>query len=441
MYIKTIFIFLFFALRAGAADLPPPSRQQAIAPNPPILQEDTDRTKVAGRPSRNSRNGFVGIYSNAEYTPLVDLINKAQRTVDIEIYEMADPGLRQALRKAIARKVKIRVVKDPTPLGASCDYFGEEKANPSTDCLDQKKLVAEIRASGGRFEPFVKKELCGKDSTADERCFQHGKMVLIDRENANRRMALLSTGNFNSSNLCNLGANPSVCNRDYTYVTRDYDVVVGLSRIFAKDIEGKRYDLAAYLEANPALKDKLTVSPFSKRPLLDFIQSATSSIQLQNQYMKDKDINEALIKAAQRGVKVQMMMASDCSFGKPSPATQKNLEPLYKSFEEAGVELKFFTAQMTQKGKPGYLHAKTIVVDDKKAWMGSVNGSSTSLDKNREYGIFFNQRARVKYLQGVMSKDFADAKSESWKEAFECKNDRVGGAGEGKEEEKTGDAI
>jgi phosphatidylserine/phosphatidylglycerophosphate/cardiolipin synthase-like enzyme len=71
-------------------------------------------------------------------------------------------------------------------------------------------------------------------------------------------------------------------------------------------------------------------------------------------------------------------------------------------------------------GKHGYLHAKAIIVDDKKAWMGSVNGSTEALTLNREFGIFFKDAHNVHKLAFEMNKDFRDPNAETWEESFDC---------------------
>jgi phosphatidylserine/phosphatidylglycerophosphate/cardiolipin synthase-like enzyme len=393
----------------------------------PILEEDSDpiniRTGVPG--PGNERSRFVGIYNNPEYTPLIDLVDEASETIDIEIYMMTDPSFRAALRRALERGVAIRVVKDPTALGETCRYFdfsaidlGINDRPVDDDCVDQRKLVQEVREKGGSFVPFNKTELCGKTPEATTRCFQHGKILVIDRNSPKNRLALISSGNFNSSSLCRLENSPSTCNRDYSYVTRDSEVIDALIAVLEDDAAGKRYQ-----PTSQRLQRKLTVSPFSKEPLINFIRTARRSIQVQNQYMKDGDVNQALIDAADRGVRVEMMLASDCAFGRPRESAKASLETLYRSLESAGIRLRFFTAQMRQKERRGYLHSKAIVVDGETAWVGSVNGSTTAFDMNREFGIYFNHPARVSHLSRIMTEDFQHENSQSWQEGFECKKD------------------
>lgn len=405
----------------------------------PILAEDSDpllnafaKTKPK-MPRDNYLTSYVGIYNNADYTPLIDLINAAKESIDIEIYEMNDEDFMSALHEALDRGVQVRVVKDPSPVGSRCDLFNsspgsnlppDEEPTNDKNCAAQKKLANEIRnAPGSFFLPFVKDELCGQsdnDNNGNSRgnCFQHGKMVAIDKT-----VALISTGNFNTTSLCNLNNKPSRCNRDFSYVTRDPVVIEGLTTVMENDSRGRRYDLKGYLDSNSQLTSKATISPFSSDPLIELANSARKVLRVQNQYMKEPKWNEALKAAARRGVKVELMQASACAFAKPSPSEAKKLSALYQDLESAGIELRFFTSSMRLKGKEGYLHAKVMIADDTTAWVGSVNGSDSAVNANREFGIFFNHPSRIDQLKDVVTQDFHATGSETWQETLNCAKD------------------
>ncbi|MCO5142825.1 MAG: phosphatidylserine/phosphatidylglycerophosphate/cardiolipin synthase family protein [Oligoflexia bacterium] len=396
----------------------------------PILAEDFDRRSLVTQNELNN-NGlsaddlyqFVGAYNNVEYTPLVDLIRLAKKSIDIEIYEMTDHSVLKELKNAIDRGVRVRIVKDPSPVNAKCNLFSISQdtvqKKDSRSCLREKEFVAYVKNSkGGAFVPFVKSELCGK-SAEEVRgvCYQHGKMVIVDE-----RVVLLSTGNFSASNLCS--GSTSKCNRDFTYVTRDSDVVSGLQHVFENDLNQKRYLLKDQLDRASGFDQKFTVSPYSLEPLIQMVREAKHSLQIQNQYMKEKNWNQAIKDAARRGVRVELMMTSACAFAPPKGKDKKNLAALYQDFENSGVSLRFFTSQMEQNGRKGYLHSKIMIVDAEKVWIGSVNGSTSATSYNREFGIFFNHPDRVKKLVSVLQQDFTHEKSENWQETLNCVKDR-----------------
>lgn len=428
---KTYFIALLFILSACAnqntAHNLSPLRN--VASQDSTAQEDSDTPDNNQDPTQRPLDKLVGIHSNGEYSPLLDLIKAANKSIDIEIYEMGDADVLNALRAAMLnRGVKIRVVKDPNPVNTDCDLFGtippqELRGNgaPNPKCDDQKKFMAEVKADGGVFVPFVKAELCGQfRGQGDAKCYEHGKTVIVDN-----KVALVSTGNFNSSNICNLNQDPKKCNRDFTFVTKDKDIVKGIKKIIESDMTQTRYDLKAFLDANPKLKPKLTVSPFSREPLVEFVQKAKKNLKIQNQYMKHTAWNDALKEAAQRGVQVELMLTSACAFGPPNEEVKRELTALYQDLESAGIKIRFFTNRIKIQGRNGYLHSKVMIADNSRAWVGSVNGSTNAVDRNREYGVFFGNKKYVKSLREILDRDFADVNSETWQESLACAKDDI----------------
>ena len=355
-----------------------------------------------------------GLYENSKNPVLYDLIQRAQTSIDIEIYEMNDPEVRRLLTEAIQRSVRLRIVKDPTPMGSNCSLFTHPSAQDSEDCLAQKNFLAWVRTTGNTFTAFDKDLLCGEKNKP---CFQHGKMAIFDE-----KIALMSTGNFDITNLCNLEHTPRVCNRDYTYVTYDQEVIQTLKTIFESDLSHIKPPSEVL---TPEIRKKMTVSPYSKQDILNFIHSAQSSIQVVNQYLNEQDFNQALIEAAQRGVQITVLVSSACSFGRPEPQAQNRLSQIYSKFDQAGIRSRFFTNKILINGRHGYMHAKAIVIDQRKAWVGSINGSMTAFQKNREFGIFFSDAASLTTLQNSFASDFNHPETESWQESIHCTKDEL----------------
>jgi phosphatidylserine/phosphatidylglycerophosphate/cardiolipin synthase-like enzyme len=392
-------------------------------------------------PPRNGNAPADGYYNNADGSPILALLESATQSIDIEIYTMDDPAVRQALRTAMSKNIRVRIIKEPKPVGASCAWFSAsdsfdeasgafaeaeiatqfatpKKGGATTvdaDCQDQQLLVQQINSSnGGKVVPFNKTALCGSNAKT---CLEHGKMVIIDSARA-----MLSTGNFDTTNLCDASADPSRCDRDYDYVVSDALPVKTLATIFANDLTGQSYDLKGLL--TPEVSAILTVSPYSEQPLVDFINSAEQDIEIENQYLKEPAMNQALFNASKRGVKVNATVASLCAFGKPSSSETLSSQKLFGGFDDASISMQIFTSEMTINGKPGYLHAKAIVVDGKNAWVGSVNGSTEAATENREFGIFFNNAAMVKSLFTVMQGDHTNPNGETWEASLTCARDK-----------------
>lgn len=360
-----------------------------------------------------SRNSTEVFYENASGTPVLEFLRSATQSIDIEIYEMDDSLVHTEILNALARGVRVRILKDGTPVGGSCKVFEPARASDTASCQSEKQLVEQVQKAGGAFLPFNKAALC---AIPGSKCFEHGKMVIVDQ-----KKVLLSTGNFNTSNLCFSSESPTHCNRDYTVLSSDQNAVHLLESVFEKDLAGTSYDVSQLIAKSATTK--VTISPYSLAPLVHFIQSAKRILRIQNQYLKDPDLNAAIIAAARRGVKVSVVVASACSFGTPTAGDAQKWTDTYTAFDDANIKTRIFTRAMQVKGVSGYLHAKAIVVDDARAWVGSVNGSTTSLSNNREYGIFLNEPAEVLKLAQFMYNDFVDINSESWRDSLACKND------------------
>ncbi|MGZ3736571.1 MAG: phospholipase D-like domain-containing protein, partial [Bdellovibrionota bacterium] len=280
------------------------------------------------------------------------------------------------------------------------------------------KLVSDVRAAGGEYIPFDKQALCpnggGKGGTG---CFEHGKIALVDD------LSLLSSGNFDSTNLCISSENPRICDRDYSLVIDDREVINTLQNIFNADLAGARYDVKSLIPSG--LASTLTVSPISLQPIVDFIDTARNALVVETQYLKDPTMNEAIIRAAKRGVKVSVTVASACAFGKPSSSEAKEIQSVYSAFDSAGISSRMFSASSPVNGHAGYIHAKLIVVDGARAWVGSENGSTESLTQNREYGLIFDKADDVRTVLDTAEADHVSQGAETWSESLTCTKDKA----------------
>lgn len=364
-------------------------------------------------------------YENASGSPIFKLIQSAKKSLAIEIYEIENTRVQDAILKAMDRGVKVRIIQESEAVGSSCPVFDRIYAGDTQECKSQKSFVQKVRSKGGFYTPFAYQQFC---SDSQYRCLEHGKMILVDDEKA-----MISTGNFNSSNLCDPKGVPldkgpvkpsgelSTCNRDYTIVSTDPNVVATLSAVFDSDFKGSAYDLNKILKTKAA--QKVTVSPYSLNPLIQFIRSAKKSILVENQYLKNTEMNAELMAASKRGVKVYLVVNSACVFGKPDDYVTEQWKTTFKAFDQAGVKTRTFTRQVKINGYNGYLHSKAIVVDGVRAWVGSVNGSTQALTQNREYGIFLSDANEVAKLSDFIVSDFNDPNTESWQESLLCKKD------------------
>lgn len=363
---------------------------------------------------------YSGIYDNVTAAPIEQFIRSASKTVDIEIYEMKDLDVLAAIKDAMARGVVVRIIKEPSPVGVRCRWWDSslDDSELTSDCKVTTQLYKDVNKGpkGSKMVAFDK-ELCGRTKKT-KNCYQHGKMILIDRADPKLAAALISTGNFNSSNLCNLRQEPSKCNRDFSYITTEPDVIEALAKIFENDFASKRTDFDKLLGQNDLAK-KITVSPYAFEPLVEFLSRATGKIQIQTQYLKDNEFNASIIKLKQKkpNLDIEIQLADTCNYGSISEHDAYNYSLLFRKFDDLGIKIKMFNKHHRLQGKPGYLHSKIMIVDQSLAWLGSTNVSETSFQHNREFGIFFDNQGRVSSLSQLLEEDFNNKTNSEWKKS------------------------
>ncbi len=354
----------------------------------------------------------VGLFNNSDKVIAFDLLKVAKKTIDIEIYEMKDPTFRDLLVKALKRGVKVRIVKDSRTVADTCDELSELSELDKPACAEEKAYVKTLLGLGAKYVYFNKEKLCAEEGKIG--CYQHGKMIITDD-----KYLLLSTGNFNSSSFCNLNIKPKPvnCNRDYSYVTKNKKVIQFLKSVLEKDLSGKRWNMKSDIaNGHPAV----TVSPYLRPRLVSLIRSAQRSITVQNQYLEEPELNQALVDKAREGVEVKVMISDFCNFGRPTASKKRKSIEIYSQFDMAGIQTRVFMPIMKINDRPGYLHSKAIVIDKKIAWIGSTNGSVGSMTKNREFGIIFKTRRAVKKILDIMDNDFSHPQTLTWERSLAC---------------------
>ena len=74
--------------------------------------------------------------------------------------------------------------------------------------------------------------------------------------------------------------------------------------------------------------------------------------------------------------------------------------------DEPVGELVRYGAELHTLASP-YIHAKLLLVDSTRAFIGSQNYTATSMDQNREVGVAITGPSNIERLQRVFEKDFA----------------------------------
>ena len=127
------------------------------------------------------------------------------------------------------------------------------------------------------------------------------------------------------------------------------------------------------------------------------IESATRSIYIQNAYfLPDKQVRQALVDAAKRGVDVQIMVPGR---NIDLPMVRQASWSHYGELLEAGVHIWEY--------EPTMLHNKTMVVDGIYSTVGSINFSARSMSKNAEESLAFYDKDFARKMEAMFQKDRA----------------------------------
>ena len=124
-----------------------------------------------------------------------------------------------------------------------------------------------------------------------------------------------------------------------------------------------------------------------ERVYLDLINAASRYIYITTPYLIiDKEVENALIHAAHRGVDVRMLL--------PHIPDKKAVFTMARSFYgpliQAGVHMYEYT--------PGFVHEKTFICDDKMATVGTINLDYRSLYLHLECGTFLCNASCIKTM-------------------------------------------
>ncbi len=176
----------------------------------------------------------------------------------------------------------------------------------------------------------------------------------------------------------NITASAFTTNRDFGVVTTQPDAVRTAAALFEAD-------WTRGAEPDP---DPLVVSPTNARErLLAIVGDARHSLDLYAEVLRDPEMLAALTAAEGRGVDVRLIVSPSEEF-----ATERS------DLAAAGVDIRLASSL--------YIHAKLIVADGERAFIGSQNLSATSLDQNRELGIIIDDPVNLARLTRTFEIDF-----------------------------------
>jgi cardiolipin synthase len=160
----------------------------------------------------------------------------------------------------------------------------------------------------------------------------------------------------------------------------------------ASDVaEAEALFLADYSHSLAAVSGDLLIAPANARQrLLDLIGSATHTLDVEDEEFSDDEIVDAIAAAGKKGILARVVLSTD-------PASSAEASAVGR-VQVAG-------AKVVRTAMP-YIHAKAVVVDGNRAFIGSENLTTASLEYNRELGLITSQASEVAKVEAAIGADY-----------------------------------
>jgi cardiolipin synthase A/B len=132
----------------------------------------------------------------------------------------------------------------------------------------------------------------------------------------------------------------------------------------------------------------------SARPIVDAINAAKKSIRVKMFVFSDPDLLQGVIAAHRRGVKVRIMLNPTRRDGQEENQQSRQL------LRKAGVEV------IDSNPRFDLTHEKSMVVDDKTAFVKSLNWDTKNLTETRDYAVVTDHGHEVKEILECFEADW-----------------------------------
>ena len=285
--------------------------------------------------------------------PVLDLIAAARDTLRIKQFTFTDEALVDAVIERRAAGVDVRVMLNAAKSGG-------ERANDET--FDRLR-DAGVTVAWTNPAFYV----------------THEKSIVVDRS-----AALIAT-----FNLCTKYFTRT---RDFGVVTTDPGQVAQIIEVFEADW--------AHGNWVPANNSGLLWSNSNSRVVMaQFIDTATTHLDVQHPKFVDAVILDRIVAAADRGVKVKVLC------GGRHGISDSDVLDTFSSLRT----LNYFGIKVN-KQKNLRAHAKVVIVDRERALVGSMNIDRSAFDLRRELGVTVDDPVIVDRLITVFKQDWASSR-------------------------------
>lgn len=325
-----------------------------------------------------------------KFNSLFEDLKKAKHHINIEYFTIYDDQLGKKLRKILVQKaregVQVRVLYD---------LFGSKGS--------KQKFFKELIQAGGEVTPFMKSKLGYYSFRINFR--NHRKIVVIDG-------SVGYIGGFNIGDQY-LGRNKRFGNWRDTHLRLEGSVVLQLQSRFFMDwnASAKRqkvqFSLDYFSQSN--VQNNIPMQIVSSGPENDvqkikqgyikMIMGAKHSIWIETPYfIPDDALMEALLIAIRSDIEVRIVIPQMPDHPFVYRATEYYVQQLLK----AGARIYSY--------QNGFMHAKTIVVDNMITSVGSANWDIRSFKLNFEANAFMYDPKVAEQIIATIKNDLKDAR-------------------------------
>jgi cardiolipin synthase len=279
--------------------------------------------------------------------PIYRLITEARSSVDLSMYELADPTAEADLAADARRGVDVRVI------------------------LDQHREKSANRGAFGYLAAHRVHVRWGPAGTTF-----HQKTLTVDDTTSVIMTLNLVTRDYPGT-------------RDFAVIDTRRTDVSAIADTFNADFAGR--------SITPPDGSDLVWSPANAQAsVLSVINHSVHTLAVENEEMGDPAVTSALAAAARRGVNVKIIMTADAEW-----------DHAFSELSSAGAHIRLYP----DSGRFLYVHAKVIVADagrpGQRVLIGSQNFSVASLDYNRELGVLSRNGAIVAAVSATLARDYA----------------------------------
>lgn len=272
---------------------------------------------------------------------IVEEIDNAKNKIFLETYILTETRIQEALKRAKKRNLEIKVLLEKNP------YMAYNINNKAFNNLEKSWIIAHW-------------------SDSDDYSLNHSKFIIIDD------FAYISTWNFSYSTFTK--------NRDYYIKISDSKIITLLKELFQADYAWEKKDF---------FHPNVVLSPYNSRDIFSkIIESAQENLDIYAQYFSDEDIEFLLEKSAKKWVKIRVIMRK---------SNDDEIDPSIITLQKAGVEI--YTLNSPS------MHSKMFLVDNSYLFLGSVNLSAYSLDKNRELWLMIKNPEIISKMSQYFQND------------------------------------